>query len=245
MAFTVTPLTLFLCIPAFDTGLKISEIVPFVLATFAAVVSICVGVLTPSISSDLSISLSLSFFLSVLFALSPSTTFTVIVPTSLILTLLSARKFPVVRQLGIILVLSCGLLSLVDAYAVFHEHTTGIFLRSLSRTLTPTRMNPIPPPSHPIICWLISYALTLLITVYNAGGFSSYFTVPKSTSAIPPPPSKPSLPSRIPSHIGSTPGLASHNFFDPSDLPPKLAEYASVVYSACEDIGNFFGFQDR
>jgi callose synthase len=32
--------------------------------------------------------------------------------------------------------------------------------------------------------------------------------------------------------------------FDPADLPPRLAEYANMVYSACEDIGNFFGFQD-
>ena len=34
------------------------------------------------------------------------------------------------------------------------------------------------------------------------------------------------------------------NMFDPADLPPRLAEYANMVYSACEDIGNFFGFQD-
>lgn len=34
------------------------------------------------------------------------------------------------------------------------------------------------------------------------------------------------------------------NMFDPADLPPRLAEYANMVYSACEDLGNFFGFQD-
>jgi callose synthase len=32
--------------------------------------------------------------------------------------------------------------------------------------------------------------------------------------------------------------------FDPADLPPRLSEYANMVYSACEDLGNFFGFQD-
>ena len=32
--------------------------------------------------------------------------------------------------------------------------------------------------------------------------------------------------------------------FDPANLPPRLAEYANMVYSACEDMGNFFGFQD-
>ena len=34
------------------------------------------------------------------------------------------------------------------------------------------------------------------------------------------------------------------NMFDPADLPPRLAEYANMVYSACEDLGNYFGFQD-
>ena len=32
--------------------------------------------------------------------------------------------------------------------------------------------------------------------------------------------------------------------FDPADLPPRLSEYANMVYSVCEDLGNFFGFQD-
>jgi callose synthase len=36
----------------------------------------------------------------------------------------------------------------------------------------------------------------------------------------------------------------AYNMFDPAELPPRLAEYAGMVYSACEDLGNFFGFQD-
>lgn len=36
----------------------------------------------------------------------------------------------------------------------------------------------------------------------------------------------------------------AYNMFNPADLPPRLAEYANMVYSACEDLGNFFGFQD-
>ncbi|GKZ01468.1 hypothetical protein MPSEU_001097400 [Mayamaea pseudoterrestris] len=55
--------------------------------------------------------------------------------------------------------------------------------------------------------------------------------------------------------VQTTPAPATHrdigngqtdafNMFDPADLPPRLAEYANMVYSACEDLGNFFGFQD-
>lgn len=43
------------------------------------------------------------------------------------------------------------------------------------------------------------------------------------------------------SHAG---GQQVYNIFDPADLPPRLSEYANMVYSACEDLGNFFGFQD-
>ena len=50
-----------------------------------------------------------------------------------------------------------------------------------------------------------------------------------------------------PKPIYTTPTPAnpeSFNMFDPADLPPRLSEYANMVYSACEDLGNFFGFQD-
>jgi callose synthase len=41
-----------------------------------------------------------------------------------------------------------------------------------------------------------------------------------------------------------TSGPEAYDIFDPADLPPRLSEYANMVYSACEDLGNFFGFQD-
>jgi callose synthase len=48
----------------------------------------------------------------------------------------------------------------------------------------------------------------------------------------------------LPPHKEMLAGLDAFNMFDPADLPPRLAEYANMVYSACEDLGNFFGFQD-
>jgi callose synthase len=42
----------------------------------------------------------------------------------------------------------------------------------------------------------------------------------------------------------SPPEPKAFNMFDPADLPPRLVEYANMVYSACEELGNFFGFQD-
>ena len=50
--------------------------------------------------------------------------------------------------------------------------------------------------------------------------------------------------SPAPWHRDAPPPPDAYNMFDPADLPPRLAEYANMVYSACEDLGNFFGFQD-
>ena len=47
-----------------------------------------------------------------------------------------------------------------------------------------------------------------------------------------------------PIHQAPLTPIDAYNMFDPADLPPRLAEYANMVYSACEDLGNFFGFQD-
>eukprot|EP00588_Corethron_pennatum_P017058 CAMPEP_0194305466 /NCGR_PEP_ID=MMETSP0171-20130528/2898_1 /TAXON_ID=218684 /ORGANISM="Corethron pennatum, Strain L29A3" /LENGTH=355 /DNA_ID=CAMNT_0039057007 /DNA_START=382 /DNA_END=1446 /DNA_ORIENTATION=+ len=42
----------------------------------------------------------------------------------------------------------------------------------------------------------------------------------------------------------SPPATEVYNMFDPSDLPPRLDEYKDMAYISCEDLGNFFGFQD-
>lgn len=62
----------------------------------------------------------------------------------------------------------------------------------------------------------------------NADGDAAATKTPKASLPRDPPPVAPD----------------AFNMFDPADLPPRLAEYANMVYSACEDLGNFFGFQD-
>lgn len=34
------------------------------------------------------------------------------------------------------------------------------------------------------------------------------------------------------------------NMFDPGNLPTRINQYVNLVYRVCDDIGNFFGFQD-
>ncbi len=96
------------------------------------------------------------------------------------------------------------------------------------------------------LSWIIFSIITLVVIAIRQGGLK-------------PPPSSTSTSSSTSTNNGSSkkmnkgpptyyqPPPASpdtYNMFDPAALPPRLAEYANMVYSACEDLGNFFGFQD-
>ena len=101
-----------------------------------------------------------------------------------------------------------------------------------------------------ILCcvWIASSLLVIAAIVYREGNFESliplrgdYEQVPTDDRA-----SKAS-PRKTPFSMHREPPDESpdaYNMFNPADLPPRLAEYANMVYSACEDLGNFFGFQD-
>lgn len=100
------------------------------------------------------------------------------------------------------------------------------------------------------IVWIAGSALVAATIVYRDGDFkrldiislfrSGYSPIPSNDSgAVPKPKNKGPLPSQVKESAND-----SFNMFNPADLPPRLAEYANMVYSACEDLGNFFGFQD-
>eukprot|EP00594_Rhizosolenia_setigera_P001547 CAMPEP_0178945756 /NCGR_PEP_ID=MMETSP0789-20121207/3908_1 /TAXON_ID=3005 /ORGANISM="Rhizosolenia setigera, Strain CCMP 1694" /LENGTH=2019 /DNA_ID=CAMNT_0020625675 /DNA_START=629 /DNA_END=6688 /DNA_ORIENTATION=+ len=92
--------------------------------------------------------------------------------------------------------------------------------------------------------WIIASFLTLAATIQRAGGtakFLTSLTPTAQTRTVTTPPKRQIINQRKPVPA-SSPDV--YNMFDPSDLPLRLAEYANMVYSACEDLGNFFGFQD-
>lgn len=77
-----------------------------------------------------------------------------------------------------------------------------------------------------------------------------YAAVPTNGSAAAPPKKRKVLDTddlekkkRLFSHL--LPEDEVYNMFNPSDLPHRLSEFANMVFSACEDLGNFFGFQDQ
>ena len=102
------------------------------------------------------------------------------------------------------------------------------------------------------LTWIAGSALTAASTLYQDSSFLRRFqggytqlsgnnnsngddkTLKPNTNTTP-----------IPIYTNPPPASPdAFNMFDPADLPPRLSEYANMVYSACEDLGNFFGFQD-
>ena len=100
------------------------------------------------------------------------------------------------------------------------------------------------------IIWLCSSVLVAGIIVFRDGSFKNvdvvsmfragYTAVPGVETTETRKTEAPPKSSR--EHNATT--SDAYNMFDPAELPPRLAEYANMVYTACEDLGNFFGFQD-
>jgi callose synthase len=101
------------------------------------------------------------------------------------------------------------------------------------------------------LVWVASSLLVAAALVYRDGHYGNlnmvgallqgYTEVSQSDASANPAPHKTTL---APLHASPQTPNDAYNMFDPADLPPRLAEYANMVYSACEDLGNFFGFQD-
>lgn len=109
---------------------------------------------------------------------------------------------------------------------------------------------PLPTALVLSLAWTCGCLLVAIAMAYRDGGFSRFNLLdlfhgeytPVSTNDN----GEIGKKSRTqPSFSRDTPPVPdAFNMFDPADLPPRLAEYANMVYSACEDLGNFFGFQD-
>ena len=100
------------------------------------------------------------------------------------------------------------------------------------------------------IVWLVASLLVMAASIYRDGTAASfsplslfrwgYTPVPTSDTGT----SGGYKRSAMPPHRDPPLNHDAYNMFDSADLPPRLTEYANMVYTACEDLGNFFGFQD-
>jgi hypothetical protein len=140
LAFTLTPLTFFLTVPAFSTGLKVSALLPYILSLYCFLVSLAVGVLIPKLSTGMSAGATLAVFLCVAIDIkSPLATFVVLVPSlSVVGAVLSLRPrlLPPMEVGARSLVAANALLLLADALPVLALNKPGFYMRGVFETLT-------------------------------------------------------------------------------------------------------------
>jgi len=97
--------------------------------------------------------------------------------------------------------------------------------------------------------WMLFSFITYLCVKYRDGNFMlstliSSFTYTNGETGSSP---KTAQAKKSKPHLQRNSAMVepdTYNMYDPADLPLRLAEYANMVYAACEDLGNFFGFQD-
>lgn len=100
------------------------------------------------------------------------------------------------------------------------------------------------------LVWLVSSVLVMAASVYRDGTATSFSPLRLFRWGYVPLPTTESGAAgghkrkSVPPHRDPPIVHDAYNMFDSADLPPRLTEYANMVYTACEDLGNFFGFQD-
>ena len=98
------------------------------------------------------------------------------------------------------------------------------------------------------VVWLLASLLVAVASVYRVGSATHFspaqlWTRTNGYTAVPTSESRYKRKTTLP-HRDLPVSHEAYNMFDSADLPPRLTEYANMVYTACEDLGNFFGFQD-
>jgi len=98
------------------------------------------------------------------------------------------------------------------------------------------------------IYWLLSFLVMFLIWVLNPnGGKSSIHWLFYGRRKIPTvsiSKSRTSIVTTPPFYQFDGGSGVNFNMFDPGNLPTRINQYVNLVYRVCDDIGNFFGFQD-
>eukprot|EP00978_Attheya_sp_CCMP212_P022455 scaffold67009_cov42-Attheya_sp.AAC.5 len=254
-ALTSSVLTFtFLDILFLGVGMQLAEVALYIMAVNSTLVGMSLGVLLPKLFPGIclgaEVALVIVSFISAPASV-PSNIFFPAMAGSLIaiFSLLSLRASAFVISLATALmgggIAAC--LVNIDLFPYLMNVARGYQLLTPMSTFTDTQ----PVNLTLALEWVAGSIVTAILMVYRDGNFKSFDLVSQfrvddgtvsSHSASPP-----KRQVMAPMYARDQPAPASpdaYNMFDPADLPRRLGEYANMVYSACEDLGNFFGFQD-
>jgi len=230
--------------PLASVGLDLADVALYVLAINAALVGLALGVLLPNSFSGACFGLALLLLggtfntsdFSLYFWISGPVLALVGSLVSLRLDLLPMATVLVMGGLVGCLAVQPMCSSLMEIVRGFHFVPPPVLdMQDISTVLEAYEVG---------LAWIASSFLVGASIFYYNG--ASGFTLIRASSQSAPPKPKPMKPTTKPAYQRDGPSAVpdAYNMFDPADLPPRLAEYANMVYSACEDLGNFFGFQD-
>jgi len=227
--------------PVFEAvGIPLATVALYILSIGAASIGMCLGVLLPIPLPGICFGVTSSMMVSMFLNLSQNTLGIVFTVTSLLCGILSIWFQSIMLGFATITEISAvaGSILVPNLFSCIVAVSRGETFHLLDKT---SGMISISSQTHLGIFWISIAALTgiVMLAMNKFGGVQSYTKLPSAQSGgkskimgppsyLQPPPSSPD----------------AYNMFDPADLPPRLAEYANMVYSACEDLGNFFGFQD-
>jgi len=225
--------------------LELAEVALYILTVFAAAVGMCVGVLLPVLSMSAGLGLSIVMMAGIYF--SPSiVNFAIVGPISaMIASIVALKWFNFIKPLSqihtvAVIVVGGGVTSCFADSRVFPSIMDAIL--SYDHRSTPgheTRVS-----THPGVVgiWFLGCLLVAISLFYQSAKLKFSLASSASEESVKKL-NKKSRYQRSESLI-PTASVEAFNMFNPAYLPPRLAEYANIVYHACEDLGNFFGFQD-
>jgi len=234
-----------------EIGLALATVALYILAILGTTVGMAIGVLLPKpciggvlgATSVIIIGSLLSPATTIVFPISgPIVAFTGIIISTKFLD--TTKPISWIHTIGTILV--GGAVTACLAYYPLFPYIMKIILSKPSPThsLSSDSENEIPNLG---LIWILGCVLVTVSQIYfgnimsllSSSTDSRLSAQPKETQSS----SNQSSYQRRESSIPTT-SSDSYNMFNPANLPPRLAEYANIVYHACEDLGNFFGFQD-
>lgn len=230
-----------------EIGLALATVALYILAILGTLVGMSIGVLLPKpcIGGVLG---ATSVILVGSFASPGAVVFPISGPIAAIVGILMSTKFldtskPISWIHTICTIVVGGAVTACLAYYPLFYFLMDIILNKEFHELSTS--NSEGKVSNMGLVWLLGCVLVTVSQTYF-GNIMSLLTSNASTLSAQPKEIQSSNTSSYQRRERSIPTTSSdsYNMFNPANLPPRLAEYANIVYHACEDLGNFFGFQD-
>lgn len=219
-------------------GIELAIVALYILVVFGSLVGLSLGVFLPTLFPGACAGISLSAFVASFFASSMSLFVAIFAPALACIGAGVSIKYSRLSFLPIAIALVGGCTTVSLIYSTFFPYVVGVMRGEVEESNYTSSLS-----------WLFASGVVFVALAYRSGDIieilcsgrePDYFALSTSENSAEGRRKVSPLSYQAPPPVSPD----AYNMFDPADLPPRLAEYANMVYSACEDIGNFFGFQD-